>query len=164
MLEPHIAVLFVTVTSGCFNLVVTGILEASSKILFVYKSMCVKYSFNRQKDYKVNEIKFKQKINTLKFNDSGLIPCVAQDHESRQVLMLAWGSKDTLCQSFSSGLATYWSRSRGEVWIKGKTSGNIQEIKKIHIDCDGDTVLFEVKQTGAACHTGSKSCFFTQLL
>ena len=112
----------------------------------------------------MNEIKFKQKIDNLKFNDKGLIPCVAQDHESRQVLMLAWGSKDTLFQSFSSGLATYWSRSRGEVWIKGKTSGNIQEIKKMHIGWDRETVLFEVKQTGAACHTGSKSCFFTELL
>ena len=117
----------------------------------------------QQKDYKVNKIKFKQKIDNLKFNDKGLIPCVAQDYETRQVLMLAWGSKDTLFQSFSSGLATYWSRSRGEVWIKGKTSGNIQEIKKMHIDCDRDTVLFEVKQIGAACHTGSKSCFFTEL-
>ena len=82
----------------------------------------------------MNEIKFKQKIDALKFNDNGLIPCVAQDHESKQVLMLAWGSRDTLFQSVSSGLATYWSRSRGEVWVKGKTSGNIQEIKKIHID------------------------------
>ena len=78
----------------------------------------------------MNEIKFKQKIDALKFNDNGLIPCVAQDHESKQVLMLAWGSRDTLFQSVSSGLATYWSRSRGEVWVKGKTSGNIQEIKK----------------------------------
>ena len=81
----------------------------------------------------MNEIKFKQKIDALKFNDNGLIPCVAQDHESKQVLMLAWGSRDTLFQSVSSGLATYWSRSRGEVWVKGKTSGNIQEIKKIYI-------------------------------
>ncbi len=112
----------------------------------------------------MKEIKFKQKIDSLKFNDNGLIPCVVQDHESREVLMLAWGSKDTLFQSFLSGLATYWSRSRGEIWVKGKTSGNIQEIKKIHIDCDEDTVLFEVKQTGAACHTGSKTCFNTKIL
>ena len=108
----------------------------------------------------MNEIKFKQKIETLKFNDKGLIPCVVQDHFSKEILMLAWGSKDTLVQTFLSGLATYWSRSRKEIWVKGKTSGNIQEIKKIYIDCDKDTVLFEVKQTGAACHTGSKSCFF----
>ncbi len=112
----------------------------------------------------MKEIKFKQKIDSLKFNDNGLIPCVVQDHESREVLMLAWGSKDTLFQSFLSGLATYWSRSRGEIWVKGKTSGNIQEIKKIHIDCDEDTVLFEVKQTGVACHTGSKTCFNTKIL
>ena len=112
----------------------------------------------------MNEIKFKQKIESLKFNDKGLIPCVVQDYESRQVLMLAWCSKDTIFESFSSGLATYWSRSRSEVWVKGKTSGNIQEIKKIYIDCDLDTVLFEVKQTGEACHTGTKSCFFTKLL
>ena len=112
----------------------------------------------------MKEIKFKQKIDSLKFNDKGLIPCVVQDHDSREVLMLAWVSKDTLFQSFLSGLATYWSRSRGEIWVKGKTSGNIQEIKKIHIDCDEDTVLFEVKQTGGACHTGSKTCFFTKLL
>ena len=112
----------------------------------------------------MKEIKFKQKIDSLKFNDNGLIPCVVQDHESREILMLAWGSKDTLFQSFLSGLATYWSRSRGEIWVKGKTSGNIQEIKKIYIDCDEDTVLFEVKQTGAACHTGSKTCFNTKIL
>ena len=77
--------------------------------------------------------------------------------------MLAWGSKATLLKSFLSGLATYWSRSRGEIWIKGKTSGNIQEIKNIHIDCDKDTVLFEVTQTGGAGHTGSNSWFFTKL-
>ena len=112
----------------------------------------------------MNELKFKQKIDSLRFNDKGLIPCVVQDHESRQVLMLAWGSKETLVQSLQSGLATYWSRSRDEIWVKGKTSGNIQEIKRIHVDCDKDTGLFEVKQTGAACHTGSKSCFFTELL
>ena len=74
-----------------------------------------------KKDYIVNEIKFKQKIDALKFNDNGLIPCVAQDHESKQVLMLAWGSRDTLFQSVSSGLATYWSRSRGEVWAVSYT-------------------------------------------
>ena len=112
----------------------------------------------------MNEIKFKQKIDSLRFNDKDLIPCIVQDHESREVLMLAWGSKDTLVQSFLSGLATYWSRSRDETWVKGKTSGNIQEIKRIHVDCDKDTVLFEVKQTGAACHTGSTSCFFIELL
>ena len=112
----------------------------------------------------MNKIKFKQKIASLRCNDKGLIPCVVQDHESRQVLMLAWCSKDTLVRSFLSGLATYWSRSRDEIWVKGKTSGNIQEIKRIHVDCDKDTVLFEVKQTGAACHTGSKSCFFTEIL
>ena len=112
----------------------------------------------------MKEIKFKQKIEALKFNDNGLIPCVVQDHDSKKVLMLAWGSKATLIKSFLSGLATYWSRSRNEVWIKGKTSGNIQEIKNIRIDCDKDAVLFEVKQTGNACHTGSKSCFFTKIL
>ena len=78
-----------------------------------------------------NTIKFKQKIESLKFDDKGLIPCVVQDHHSRQVLMLAWGSKDTLVQSFVSGLATYWSRSRSEIWVKGKTSGNIQEIRYV---------------------------------
>ncbi len=69
----------------------------------------------------MNEIKFKQKIETLKFNDKGLIPCVVQDHASKEILMLAWGSKDTLVQTFLSGLATYWSRSRKEIWVKGKT-------------------------------------------
>ena len=112
----------------------------------------------------MNEIKYKQKIDSLKFNEKGLIPCVVQDYASREVLMLAWGSKDTLIQSFLSGLATYWSRSRDEIWVKGKTSGNTQEIKKIYIDCDKDTVLFEVKQSGVACHTGSKSCFFAELI
>ena len=107
----------------------------------------------------MKEIIFKQKIEALKFNNNGLIPCVVQDHNSKQVLMLAWGSKDTLLKSFLSGLATYWSRSRSEIWVKGETSGNIQEIKNIHIDCDKDTVLLGILQTGAACHTGRRSCF-----
>ena len=112
----------------------------------------------------MNEIKFKQKIETLKFNDKGLIPCVVQDHSSKEILMLAWGSKRHISSDVLKWLSNILVAIRKEIWVKGKTSGNIQEIKKIYIDCDKDTVLFEVKQTGAACHTGSKSCFFVELL
>ena len=92
-----------------------------------------------------------------------LIPAVAQDADTGEVLIVGYANQLALETTLKEEMATFWSTSRNELWIKGKTSGNTQEIKKIHIDCDGDTVLFEVKQTGAACHTGSKSCFFTEL-
>ena len=103
------------------------------------------------------------KIENLKFDSRGLIPVIAQDHKTKQVLMLAWANLQSLELSFNSGYATYFSRSRNEIWQKGKTSGNLQEIVKIYSDCDQDSLIFIVNQLGPACHTGEKSCFFHKI-
>ena len=94
----------------------------------------------------------------------GLLPAVAQDAESGQVLMLAWMNAESLAETLRTGKAVYWSRSRGRLWRKGEESGNIQEVKSIYFDCDADTILIKVKQIGgAACHEGYQSCFFRQV-
>lgn len=98
-----------------------------------------------------------------KFSD-GLVPVVVQDFASKDVLMMAYVSKEAYEKTVETGLATYWSRSRKEIWVKGLTSGNTQNIKEIRIDCDRDTLLYVVEQIGgAACHEGYKSCFFRKL-
>lgn len=99
----------------------------------------------------------------LKFNADGLLPAVAQDATSGEVLMLAWMDQEALRRTLDTGRATYWSRSRGEYWVKGETSGHTQAVESVHLDCDGDTILLRVHQTGAACHTGNRTCFFTEL-
>ncbi len=94
------------------------------------------------------------------FNDDGLITAIVQDHISLEVLMLAWMNAEALEQTRRSGRATYWSRSRQEIWVKGLTSGNVQHVMDIRIDCDQDAVLLLVEQTGTgACHTGEATCF-----
>lgn len=98
-----------------------------------------------------------------KFNADGLIAAIAQDAETGEVLMLAWMNADALAATLETGRATYWSRSRQELWVKGETSGYTQTIIDIHIDCDQDAVLLRVKQTGAACHTGRPSCFYRRV-
>ncbi len=91
----------------------------------------------------------------------GLIPAIAQDYKTGEVLMLAYINEESWKLSLETGVATYWSRSRNELWVKGATSGHIQNIKEIRIDCDNDTVIFKVEQIGnIACHTGERSCFF----
>ena len=95
-----------------------------------------------------------------KFDEDGLIAAVAQDHETGEVLMLAWMNADALQATLDSGRVTYWSRSRGELWRKGDTSGHIQELMELRIDCDQDAVLMKVRQSGGACHTGRRSCFY----
>lgn len=92
-----------------------------------------------------------------------LIPAIAQDEKSGQVLMLAWMNEAALAQTIKTGRATYWSRSRNELWIKGATSGNTQEVISISLDCDGDAILMIVNQSGPACHTGERSCFHTKI-
>lgn len=99
-------------------------------------------------------------INKLKFNDQGLIPAIAQDTKTKAVLMLAWMSKESIQKSLDSGKATYFSRSRNALWQKGETSGNTQKLISIKTDCDYDSILMQVEQTGNACHTGEYSCFF----
>ncbi len=97
-------------------------------------------------------------IGEVKFDDRGLVPVVAQDQDGT-VLMLAWANRDAILASLSSGRATYWSRSRRELWRKGDTSGHVQELLEARYDCDGDAVLYRVRQTGPACHLGKRSCF-----
>ena len=98
---------------------------------------------------------------TLTFNDAGLIPAIAQDSQSGEVLMMAWMNVDSIAQTLESGQVTYWSRSRRELWVKGATSGNSQTLVDFRVDCDRDCLLIEVKQEGPACHTGKRTCFFT---
>jgi phosphoribosyl-AMP cyclohydrolase len=93
------------------------------------------------------------------FSADGLIPCIAQDISSRAVLMMAWMDAEALSRTLAEGRMTYFSRSRGEYWRKGDTSGNIQVARRIRLDCDGDVLLADVEQTGPACHTGSDTCF-----
>ncbi len=103
-------------------------------------------------------------LQQVKFDENGLVSAIAQDAETGQVLMLAYMNADTLARTLETRLMTYWSRSRQEVWVKGRTSGNVQEVEAVRIDCDGDALVFKVRQHGgAACHTGHRSCFYREL-
>ena len=92
-----------------------------------------------------------------------LIPAIAQDSQTGEVLMLAYMNRESLAQTLATGKATYWSRSRNELWVKGATSGHTQEVIAVALDCDGDALLLKVNQVGAACHTGNKTCFHNPL-
>ena len=96
----------------------------------------------------------------LKYDERGLVPCVVQDAATGEVLTLAWQSREALERTLRSGQATFWSRSRGEIWVKGATSGNTQAVRAVRTDCDHDAVLLRVEPRGPACHTGARSCFF----
>lgn len=100
-------------------------------------------------------------LSRIKFDDRGLVPAIAQQHDTGEVLMMAWMNAKSIAETLSTRRVTYWSRSRGELWRKGDTSGHIQTLVEMRVDCDGDTLLLKVDQTGAACHTGARSCFFT---
>lgn len=95
----------------------------------------------------------------IRFDERGLVPVVAQQWDTGEVLMVAWMDAEAMRRTRETGRATYWSRSRQDYWVKGETSGHVQTVKDIRVDCDGDTVLLLVDQTGAACHTGSRTCF-----
>ena len=92
-------------------------------------------------------------------NSDDLIAAIAQDASTHEVLMLAWMNRDSLAQTIATGQATYWSRSRNDLWVKGATSGHTQKVLSISLDCDGDAIVLKVEQVGAACHTGSRTCF-----
>lgn len=98
-------------------------------------------------------------IQSLLKDGETLIPAIAQDAKTHEVLMLAYMNKESLAATLSTGRATYWSRSRNELWVKGATSGHTQEVHSISLDCDGDALLLQVTQVGAACHTGHVTCF-----
>ena len=103
-------------------------------------------------------------LNDIKWNEQGLVPAIAQDWQSGEVLMLAWMNRDALQLTIDEGRAIYWSRSRQALWRKGEESGHVQHLKELRIDCDADTVLLKVEQVGGiACHTGRRSCFFQRL-
>ena len=102
-------------------------------------------------------------IKVVRFDAQGLVTTVAQDAKDGRVLMVAWMNVETLRQTLTSGDVTYWSRSRGQVWRKGETSGHTQRLIEAWVDCDGDTLLLKVEQTGPACHTGAPTCFFRKL-
>jgi len=99
----------------------------------------------------------------LKRDEHGLVAAVVQQHDTGEVLMLAWMDDEALRRTLTTGRATYWSRSRQEYWVKGETSGNRQWVREVRLDCDGDALLVLVDQEGAACHTGERSCFFRAL-
>lgn len=98
-------------------------------------------------------------LTEVKYNAEGLVPAIAQDANSGAVLMLAWMNAEALAATLETRRGTYWSRSRGELWVKGETSGHTQQVKSVSLDCDADTVLLVVEQTGPACHTGTQTCF-----
>ena len=100
---------------------------------------------------------------TLQYDSSGLIPAIAQDADSGAVLMLAWMNAESVARTLATGSVTYWSRSRQAFWVKGETSGNVQALVEMRLDCDRDCLLLLVRQTGPACHTGRKSCFYTAI-
>lgn len=97
-------------------------------------------------------------------NADGLVCAVAQQHGTGEVLMVAWMDDEALHRTLTTRRATYWSRSRGEYWVKGETSGHTQRVRQVRLDCDGDTVLLDVDQVGAACHTGERTCFDADVL
>ena len=101
-----------------------------------------------------------QVLNTLKFTPDGLIPAIAQQHNSGEILMMAWMNRDSIEETLRTGRVCYWSRSRQELWRKGETSGQTQQLIEFRWDCDRDTLLLQVEQTGVACHTGRRNCFF----
>jgi phosphoribosyl-AMP cyclohydrolase len=99
-------------------------------------------------------------VAALRFDPAGLVPCIAQQHDTGEVLMLAWMNREAVAETLATGRVTYWSRSRGALWRKGETSGQVQHLVDLRLDCDGDALLALVDQVGVACHTGRRSCFF----
>ena len=102
-------------------------------------------------------------LGDVKFDDRGLVPAVVQDAENGDVLMVAWMNRESLERTVEERRTVFWSRSRQELWRKGDTSGHVQHVEDIRVDCDGDTLLVRVHQVGVACHTGERTCFFREL-
>lgn len=111
----------------------------------------------------VEQISASDLVAAVAFDAAGLVPAIAQDAKTGEVLMLAWMNKDALKRTLERGEVTYWSRSRQELWRKGATSGHTQRLIEAYVDCDGDTILLKVEQVGPACHTGAPTCFFKRM-
>jgi len=103
-------------------------------------------------------------LQEIRYNEAGLIPAIVQDARTGQVLMMAWMNAESLALTLEIGETVFWSRSRQELWHKGATSGNVQKVVAVTLDCDGDTLLVQVEPAGPACHTGATSCFFRQIV
>jgi len=99
-------------------------------------------------------------VNAMKYNEDGIVPAIAQQHDTGEVLMMAWMNKDSVAETLRTGRVCYWSRSRQKLWRKGESSGQVQTLKDFRWDCDADTLLLLVHQEGVACHTGRRNCFF----
>ena len=102
-------------------------------------------------------------VEEIAFDERGLVPAIVQDVENGEVLMLAWMNRESLQRTLEEGRTVFWSRSRGELWRKGDTSGHVQHVEEVRADCDSDVLLVRVHQEGAACHTGERSCFYRRL-
>ncbi|SFQ41486.1 phosphoribosyl-AMP cyclohydrolase [Roseivivax halotolerans] len=100
---------------------------------------------------------------TLVYDANGLVPAIAQDAATEEVLMMAWMNAEAVAKTLESGRVTYWSRSRKSFWVKGESSGHVQELVEMRVDCDRDCILVRVRQTGPACHTNRRSCFYTAI-
>ncbi len=96
----------------------------------------------------------------IQYDSAGLVPAIAQQHDTGEVLMMAWMNAESVAETLATGRVGYWSRSRSALWRKGETSGQVQRLVQMRVDCDGDTLLLQVDQTGPACHTGHRACFF----
>ncbi len=101
-------------------------------------------------------------MDALTLTEDGLIPAIAQQHDTGEILMMAWMNPESLAETLETGRAVYWSRSRGKLWRKGESSGEVQTVKAVRLDCDGDTLLLMVDQPGVACHTGRRNCFYLE--
>jgi phosphoribosyl-AMP cyclohydrolase len=101
-----------------------------------------------------------QALDAINFTDESLVPAIAQQHDTGEVLMMAWMNRESITETMTTGQVCYWSRSRSKLWRKGETSGQTQALKEFRWDCDNDTLLLQVDQTGVACHTGRRNCFF----
>ncbi len=106
---------------------------------------------------------WQQVLDSLPFNAEGLLPAIAQQHDTNEVLMMAWVDREALAETVRTGRVCYFSRSRGKLWRKGESSGQVQHLRELRLDCDGDAVLLRVDQRGPACHTGRRSCFYNVL-
>ena len=113
--------------------------------------------------HKGDQFDWEQLKQKVKYDQDGLIPAIAQQHDTKEVLMMAWMNDKALQETLETGRVCYWSRSRQNYWRKGESSGQVQILKSLSFDCDGDAILMQVDQTGPACHSGRRSCFYTQV-
>jgi phosphoribosyl-AMP cyclohydrolase len=129
----------------------------------VIRNRCVGFVTKKEAAVSFPETAIAKLLETVAFDANGLVAAIAQRHDTGEVLMLAWMNRDAVRDTLETGRVTYWSRSRRALWRKGETSGHIQTLRSVRIDCDGDALLLGVEQIGAACHTNRPNCFFREV-